>query len=76
MTQYKKMRDKVVKLLRHSKQQFIYNIAYTNAKTFWKSVKVLNKNRDSIPPLQCADGKFAVSDRDKANMLNKFFTTC
>ena len=76
MLQYKKMRNKVVKLLRHSKQKFISNIAYADTKTFWKSVKLLNKNRDTIPPLQCSNDTFAASDRDKANMLNDFFATC
>ena len=39
-------------------------------------MKLLNKNRDTIPPLQCSDDIFAASDRDKANMLNDFFATC
>ena len=55
------------------KQKFISNIAHADTKTFWKSVKLLNKNRDTIPPLQCSDDIFAASDRDKANMLNDFF---
>ena len=39
-------------------------------------MKLLNKNRDTIPPLQCSDDTFAASDGDKVNMLNYFFATC
>ena len=59
-------------IIRSSKKKFFSNLANVDKKYFWKSVKVLNKNRDTIPSLHL-HGTSAVHDSDKANMLNQFF---
>ena len=62
-------------MLRCSKRRFFNNITNADKKTFWKSVKVLNKNRVTIPSLNL-DDIAAVSDDEKANMLSNFFARC
>ena len=69
------MRNKVVALLRYSKKRFFNNLANSDKKSFWKSVKVLNKNCDTIPSLTM-NNTTAEDDVDKANMLNTSFRKC
>ena len=40
-----------------------------NCKTFWKMVKFLNKQEESLPALH-GDNIKAVKDKEKLNMLN------
>ena len=75
ISKYKPLRNKVVALLRRSKNRFFNDLANTDKKSFWKSVKTLNKNRVNIPSLKLG-GNAAVCDTDKANMLNAFFARC
>ena len=42
---------------------------------FWKTVKLLNHVQVSIPVLH-AEGVSAVTDREKADMLNNYFAKC
>ena len=63
MLQYKKMRNKVVKRLRDSKQKFISNIAYQNL------LEICETFKQKSGYLQCSDVTFAASDRDKANNI-------
>ena len=69
-SQYKKLHNKVVNLL--GKQLYFSKLMCTNKKNFWKSVKLLTKNHDSIPTLKLDDCS-AVNDEDKANVLNTVF---
>ena len=71
-SQYKKLCNEVVHLLCKGKQLYFSNLMCTNKKNFWKSVKLLTKNRDSLPTLKLDDCS-AVNDEDKANRLNTVF---
>ena len=73
--QFKKLRNTVVSLMRKEKQKYFSNLTGANTKKFWKAVKHLNKNKQSIPTLE-QDNVYAESDVDKADMLNDFFAKC
>ena len=65
----------VVRSLRIGKQLYLSNLACVDHKNVWKYVKFLNKNKETIPTLQ--QGEYIASnDREKADMLNSFFTSC
>ena len=51
-SKYKHLQNKVVALLRRSKNRYFNDLANTDKKSFWKSVKTLNKNRVNIPSLK------------------------
>ena len=70
--QFKKLRNTVVSLMRKEKQKYFSNLTGANTKTFWKAVKHF---KQSIPTLE-QDNVYAVSDVDKADMLNDFFAIC
>ena len=42
---------------------------------FWKAFKTINKKSQSVPTL-LNNGVEAISDSQKANVLNTFFSTC
>ena len=69
--QFKKLRNTVVSLMRKEKQKYFSNLTGANTKKFWKAVKHLNKNKQSIPTLE-QDNVYAESDVDKADMLYDF----
>ena len=70
-TRYKATRNRVVSSLRIGKQLYLSNLAHVDHKNFWKYVKFLNKNKETIPTLQ--QGEYIASnDRKKADMLNSF----
>ena len=75
---YRAKRNQVVKILRESKQTF-FNQRLNNAdtKTFWKTVRFLNRDYSSIPTLLDGDGTTTVeSSSAKAACLNNVFYTC
>ena len=76
-SRYKRLRNKVVlnHLLRNSKQQYFNTFTSADKKAFWKSIKLLNKNRENIPTLKSGDSVVA-SNKDKANLLKNFFAKC
>ena len=45
---YKEARNRIVTLTRNQKQQYFSNLATTDNKNFWKSIKLLNKNYSSF----------------------------
>ncbi len=51
------------------------NLDIRDKRKFWKTVKFLNKQQSSIPPLH-HQGTTANSDHEKATMLNDFLSTC
>ena len=72
---YKRMRNKVTAMLRSAKQKYFDSLSTAGNKKFWKTVKLLNKQQVSIPTLQ-EDGVSAVTDEEKSNMLNEYFSKC
>ena len=62
-------------LVRNGKCQYFESLAKAANKRFWKSVKLLNKNREIIPTLQYGDC-IVSTDKEKADMLNTFFGNC
>ena len=49
---YKSFRNRIVKSLRNGKFQYFNSLTNADHKSFWKCVKTLNKNRETIPTLQ------------------------
>ena len=61
--------------LRIGKQPYLSNVARVDHKNFWKYVKFLDKNKETISTLQ--QGEYIASNgREKADMLNSFFASC
>ena len=74
-SKYRKLRNKVVKMMRNAKSSYFKNLNPRNRKQFWKAVKYLNKQQSTIPTLSYHDAT-AESDSEKASLLNEFFSTC
>ena len=75
LAKYKKNRNKVTVMLRAAKNNYFNSLTSANSKQFWKIVKLVNKQQEPIPTLS-QDGVNAVTDEDKSNMLNKYFSMC
>ena len=74
---YTMMRNKVVSVLRNSKQEFFNKLNNANANQFWKILRLLNWNSSAVPTLQdCDTGTAIDTSVDKANALNTFFHSC
>ena len=52
---YNAQRNRVVTLLRESKQDFFLKLRNTNAKEFWKAIRKLNAKQSTIPTLTDGD---------------------
>ena len=74
-SKYKHQRNYVVKLLRKSKQDFFQQLNTRDAKTFWKTVRILNRQESSIPALE-VNNTIIDTGLDKARALNNFFYSC
>ena len=74
-TKYKKIRNDVTMMLRTAKQKYFDSLTSANNKQFWKTVKLVNKQEGSIPALS-QDNINAVTDEEKSNMLNTYFSKC
>ena len=72
---YNLKRNKVTTMLRNSKQSFFDRLNSADAKSFWKSIKLLNNQQSSVPVLQF-NGTTAQSSTDKADALNNYFYSC
>ena len=72
---YRKARNKVVSLLRKAKSDYFYHLNPHDSKSFWKSVKYLSKTSSGIPTL-IHENVEANTDKEKADLLNKFFSSC
>ena len=72
---FKKLRNRVVRLLRNDKKSHLEQLNVRDKRKFWKAVKFLNRQQSSIPPLHY-QGITAKSSQEKATVLNQFFSTC
>ena len=73
--QYRLARNRSLAQLRLAKQKYLRQLNPRDPKKFWKAIKVLNKNKSSIPTLTL-DDIVAQSDLEKANLFNSFFVNC
>ena len=75
MGQYRTARNKTVTMLRNAKKAFFNKLNTADKKQFWKTMKYLWKEQNTIPVLS-HNGSSAHNDNDKANMLNNLFSQC
>ena len=75
LAKYRKMCNRVFSQLRSAKANYFNRINPHDAKQFWKTVNYLNKVKSSIPVLT-RDDVTARSDKEKADMISEYFTTC
>ena len=72
---YKRLRNKIVSFLRKKKKEYFNTLATASNKEFWKTIKLLDKNRGTIPALRYHDCTVS-QDSEKAEVLNEFFASC
>ena len=72
---YRKARNRVVSLLRKAKSDYFQQLNPHDSKSFWKAVKYLNKSPTGIPALVYENVE-ASTDKEKADLLNNFFSSC
>ena len=65
---YRKLRNKVVKLVRSAKSSYFKNLNPKNKNYFWKAIKYLSKQQSTIPNLTYQDTT-AKCDLEKARLL-------
>lgn len=73
---FKSVRNRVVSLLRHNKQEFFASLNPRCPKDFWKSIKAINPSKGEylIPPLLDSVLNETVSEsEDKVSLLNNTF---
>ena len=75
LLQFKKLRNECVTMLRQEKLKYFNSLSGASNKTFWKTMKCLNKKEDTIPSLQEGNNQ-AINDKEKSDMLNMFFSLC
>ena len=74
MADYKRLWNRVVSALRDAKKCYFLQLNSGDYKQFWKTIKFLSKHTQSVPTLHY-DGSSAVSDLEKCEMLNSFFSS-
>ena len=74
-TKYKKLRNKVVKMLHEAKNSYLNRLNVGSKKQFWKAVKELSKQQSTIPTLHHQEAT-AETNYEKATMLNEYFSSC
>ena len=75
---YTRVKNNLRSLTRKLRLQFEYNIAQNikdSPKKFWSYVRSKTKIRSRIPTLKKLDGTEAITAMDKAETLNKFFSS-
>ena len=60
---------------RAAKKTYFNSLTSANSKQFWKIVRLVNKQQEPIPILS-QDGVNAVTNEDKSNMRNNYFSMC
>ena len=73
---YKRKRNKVANMIKKAKSNYFKKFNPSNPKTFWKATKYLTKKSSTIPTLLDCDGNSVQDDREKATLLNDFFSQC
>ena len=76
--EYNKIRNEVTAATRSDRICFERNISKevkNNNKIFWRYVNSQRKTKATIPDLKRKDGTFATTDADKAEILNKQFSS-
>ena len=71
-------RNQSDKIIRHAKKEYERRLSKecrSNSKYFWKYVQSKMKTVTGIRPLLRKGGLLSVSDADKANVLNTFFSS-
>jgi hypothetical protein len=57
----------------------LLELSSSNPKQYWKTIKMLIKDKkcslDNIPPLLTSNNSYAITDNEKANSLNEYFTS-
>ena len=75
---YTRTRDTLRKVTRKLKKDFERNLVLQikeNPKAFWSYVKTKTKTRVTVESLIRGDGTVAETDREKADVLNRFFSS-
>ena len=67
----KKKRNKVANLLKRSKAKFFFRANLSDAKSFWKTVKVVLKKESQIPFLMSTNGDVISDNTAKTNLFYK-----
>ena len=68
---YRKARNKVVSMLRSSKNDYFRKLNPNQSKQFWKTMRTINKCPTSVPVLYY-DTELLSSDQEKVNTLTPF----
>ena len=71
-------RNQCNKMIRHAKKEYERRLSKesrSNPEYFWKYVQSKMKTNTAISLLLWKDGQMAVSDADKADVLNAFFSS-
>ena len=72
---YRAAKNKVTALIRLNKKKFFQSLRTSDAKNFWKAIKLLTKQDSSVPTL-VHNGSTFEANSDKANILNTYFHDC
>ncbi len=72
---YKIACNKTLADIRSAKLAYFRKLNPKDSNKFWKTIKFLNKKRNSIPTLTLGVTN-ATTDCNKGNMLNSFFHSC
>ena len=72
---YRAARNKVTALIRLNKKKFFHSLRMSDAKNFWKAIKLLTKQDSSVPTL-LYNGLTFEAYSDKENILNTYFHDC
>ena len=72
---YKIARNGTLAQLRLARRNYFRKLNPKDPKNFWKAIKCLNKNKQTIPTLSQGN-LVAYTDSEKANLLNSFFGSC
>ena len=72
---YRAARNKVTALIRLNKKKFFQSLRTSDAKNFWKAIKLMTKQDSTVPTL-VYNGLTFEANSDKANILNTYFHDC
>ena len=75
LTRYKQQRNRVLNMIRESRQAFFSNLDTASAKEFWKAVKMLGRKNATLPSISNGTTQ-ADTGQGKACLLNNFFYSC